>query len=116
MLEKLAQKDQYIILVGDLNINTQQGGSSHKQLLDVTKTYNLTVTINIPTRVTESTATTIDQIITNMPAKCYYTEVIHSLLSDRYAQCITINMKAQQQRGQECIRSQYNRSLLFNTK
>jgi exonuclease III len=37
ILEKLAQKDQYIILVGDFNINTQQGGSSHKQLLDVTK-------------------------------------------------------------------------------
>jgi exonuclease III len=40
ILEKLAQKDQYIILVGDLNINTQQGGSSHKELLDVTKAYN----------------------------------------------------------------------------
>jgi hypothetical protein len=26
--------------VGDLNINTQQGGSSHKELLDVTKAYN----------------------------------------------------------------------------
>jgi hypothetical protein len=44
-----AQKD-HDILVGDLNINTQQGGSSHKQLLDVTKAYNLTVTINIPTQ------------------------------------------------------------------
>jgi exonuclease III len=97
ILEKLAQNDQYIILVGDLNINTQQGGSSHKQLLHVTKAYNLAVTINIPTRVTECMATTIDQIITNMPAKCYYTEVINSLLSDHYCQCITINIKAQQQ-------------------
>jgi hypothetical protein len=52
---------------------------------------------NIPTRVTESTAITIDQIITNMPAKCYCTEVIISLLSDHYAQCITINVKAPQQ-------------------
>jgi hypothetical protein len=66
-LENRTQKDQYIILVGDLNINTQQGGSSYKQLLDVTKAYNLTVTINVPTRVTESTATTMDQIITNIP-------------------------------------------------
>jgi hypothetical protein len=32
-----------------------------------------------------------------MPAKCYYTEVINSLLSDHYAQCININMRAQQQ-------------------
>jgi hypothetical protein len=39
----------------------------------------------VPTRVTDSMATTIDQIITNMPAKNYYIEVINSLLSDHYA-------------------------------
>jgi hypothetical protein len=32
-----------------------------------------------------------------MPAKYHYTEVINSLLSDHYAQCITINVKAPQQ-------------------
>jgi exonuclease III len=57
ILEQLVQKDRYIILAGDLNINIQEGGCSHKQLLDVTKAYNLTVTINIPTWVTESMAT-----------------------------------------------------------
>jgi hypothetical protein len=41
-------------------------GCGQKQLFDVTDTYNLTVTINIPTRVTEITATFIDQIITNI--------------------------------------------------
>jgi hypothetical protein len=95
--ENLVQKDKYIILVGDLDINIQQDGSSHKQLLDVTNAYSLTVTITVPTRVTDSSATTIDQIIINMPAKSYYIEVINSLLSDHYAQCITINMKATQQ-------------------
>jgi hypothetical protein len=83
--------------VGDLNINIQQAGSSHKQLLDVTKAYHLTLTISVPTRVTDSMATTIDQIITNMPVKSYYVEVINSLLSDHYAQSITINMKAPRQ-------------------
>jgi hypothetical protein len=48
------------------------------------------MTINIPTRVTESTAMIIAQIITNISAKCYYTDVINSLLSDHSAQCITI--------------------------
>jgi hypothetical protein len=64
----------------------------HKQLLDVANISNLTMTINTPTQVTQSTATITDQIITNMPAKCYSTDVINSLLSDHYAQCITINM------------------------
>jgi hypothetical protein len=42
-------------------------------------------------------ATIIDQIITNMPAQCYSTPVINSLLSDHYAQCITTNMTVPQQ-------------------
>jgi hypothetical protein len=41
--------------------------------------------------------TFIDQIITNMPAQCYSTHVINSLLSDPYAQCITINVIVPQQ-------------------
>ncbi|PNF31582.1 hypothetical protein B7P43_G00791 [Cryptotermes secundus] len=92
ILQQLAQKDRYIILVGDLNINTMENGCGHKQLLDIINAYNMIMTINIPTRVTESTATIIDQIITNIPVNCYYTNVINSLLSDHYAQCITINI------------------------
>jgi hypothetical protein len=37
-------------------------------------------------------ATIIDKIITNMPAQCYATDVMNSLLSEHYAQSITINM------------------------
>jgi hypothetical protein len=55
------------------------------------------MTINKPTRITESMATIIDQIITNMPAQCYSTHVINSLLSDHYAQCITTNVIVPQQ-------------------
>jgi hypothetical protein len=95
ILEKLTQKDQSIILVGDLNINIQEGGSSHKKLLDVTKAYNLT--INILPGVTESMAIIIDQIRNNIPTKCYHTEVINSLLLDHFAQCIIINMTVPQQ-------------------
>jgi hypothetical protein len=32
--------------------------------------------------------TIIDQIITNVPTKCYHTEIINSLLSDHFAQCM----------------------------
>jgi exonuclease III len=97
IFEQLVQKDCYTIIVGDFNINTQEDGCDRKQLLDVINAYNLTMTINVPTRVTESLATIIDQIITNMPLHCYSTDVINSLLSDHYAQCITINMNIPQQ-------------------
>jgi hypothetical protein len=75
----------------------QDKGCGHKHLSDVANAYNLTVTINTPTRITESTATIIDQIITNIPDEFYYTDVINSLLSDHYAQCITINTTVPQQ-------------------
>jgi hypothetical protein len=39
----------------------------------------------------------MDQIITDTPAQCYSTDAIISLLSDHYAQCITINMTVPQQ-------------------
>jgi hypothetical protein len=49
ILEQLVQKDQYIILVGVLNINIQEEGCGNKKFLVFTDAYNLTVTINIPT-------------------------------------------------------------------
>jgi hypothetical protein len=39
----------------------------------------------------------IDHITTSIPAECYYTEVINSLLSDNFAQCININLTVPQQ-------------------
>jgi hypothetical protein len=59
-----------------------------------TRAYNLIIT---PTSVTESTATIIDQIITNISAQCYSADVINSLLPDHYEQCNTINMTLPQQ-------------------
>jgi hypothetical protein len=59
-----------------------------------TKTYNLIIT---PTNATESTATIIDQFITNIPVQCYSAVVINCLLPDHYTQCNTINMTLPQQ-------------------
>jgi hypothetical protein len=79
-------------------------------LLDVANIYNLAMTINTPTQVIENMPTITDQIITNMPTQCYATNVRNCLLSDHYAQCITINMTVQQQnrcyiKDQECIKA-----------
>jgi hypothetical protein len=73
ILELLIWNDRYIIPVGDLHINTYDDKCGHKQLLVIFDAYNMIMTINTPTQVTESMATIIDQIITNIPAKCYYT-------------------------------------------
>jgi hypothetical protein len=42
-------------------------------------------------------ASVIDQIIAIIPAQCYCTDIINSLLSEYHTQCITINMTIPQQ-------------------
>jgi radical SAM superfamily enzyme len=64
-----------------IKINIHVDGNGQKQLQDVLNAYNLTLTINKPTRVREKTATVIDHIITNIPAECFYTEMIGSFCS-----------------------------------
>jgi hypothetical protein len=57
ILKLLIRNDRHIILVGGLNMNTHADGCGHKQLLDIINAYNMIMTINTPTPVTESTAT-----------------------------------------------------------
>lgn len=89
-LHKINNKSKIIIL-GDLNINKDDKNIVYKQLLDIVNTYKLVLAINEPTRVTETTASIIDQIITNINPQYYRTQVINSLLSDHYAQLIEIH-------------------------
>ena len=58
---------------------------------DLLSSNNLVVTINEPTRVTETTSTIIDYVITNINPKHHCTQVIKSLISDHYAQSIEID-------------------------
>jgi hypothetical protein len=39
ILEQIVQKDQYIIIAGDININIQEKGCGYQQLLDVANAY-----------------------------------------------------------------------------
>jgi hypothetical protein len=86
ILDKITQSDKGIIIMGDLNINILEKGAGYEQLTDIANIYNLTITIKEPTRVTVRSATGIDQIMTNLPGYQFQVRVIHSLLSDHYAQ------------------------------
>jgi hypothetical protein len=86
ILDNIINNGKGIIIMGDININILVKGSDYKQLLDIANIYNLTITIKEPTRVTDSSATGIDQIMTNLPGYQYQAGVKHNLLSDHYAQ------------------------------
>jgi hypothetical protein len=82
ILDQLINKGRSTVLLGYLNININNKGPYAKQLIDIANNFNPTLIITMPTRVTDKTATVIDEIIANIPAQLYHVEVIQSLLSD----------------------------------
>ena len=77
-------EDKELILMGDLNCNmmAENSDQSTSQLKSTCEIYQLQQLINSPTRITESTSTLIDLILTNMPSRIVTTGVIHIGISD----------------------------------
>jgi hypothetical protein len=67
ILDKIINSGKGIIIMGYININILVKGSDCKQLLDIANIYIFTITIKEPTRVTDSSATGIFQVMTNLP-------------------------------------------------
>jgi len=90
VVQKLLMKDKILILCGDWNIDLLQEGSNQKDVTDLLLRYNLVNTVQSPTRITKSTSTLINVIITN---KKYYMEpatVIELGVSDHQAQVLSV--------------------------
>lgn len=87
------RKTYNLVLTGDFNINLQdEYKASVRRIKDILNTYNLTDTIKEPTRITRNSATTIDNIFTNI--KSFESEVIVSALSDHLSQRISFTTRA----------------------
>lgn len=65
LLDKITKENKIIYLIGDFNINLYSHNPIAKNLLDLLLSYSLLPTINIPTRFSNNTITTIDNIFTN---------------------------------------------------
>lgn len=77
-----------IIILGDFNINTLENNQKAEIFRNLLLKYNVTLTLNEPTRITLKSQTCIDNIITNL--KSYTAKVAHLGLSDHSAQIIEI--------------------------
>ena len=66
MLSKVSEKSQETILMGDLNMNfLKQDNKEFKAILNI---FGFKQMVDKPTRISESTETLIDIIVTNNPA------------------------------------------------
>lgn len=89
--------DRYrsIILVGDFNINFNQDSVGLSDLLSIFYSFGMNVTINQCTRVTASSATCIDNVITNLPESSYSVGVSDPCISDHSGQFINFRCAVQ---------------------
>lgn len=66
MLTYVSLRNKHLVICGDFNVNFLLPTHDVKILLDLFNTYKLTVTINSPTRITATSRTCIDNILTNL--------------------------------------------------
>ena len=83
-LLKYDMEDKEIILMGDLNCDLKKPLPDHHtgKLLSLCSLYELTQVISEPTRVTESTSTLIDLILTNTTEHIFSSGAIPTGISD----------------------------------
>lgn len=79
-----------IILVGDFNVDFKIDCNKTNDVLNLLKLLNLSPTIFEDTRVTEYSATRIDNLFTNMSPYDFYSSVMFTALSDHHAILCTL--------------------------
>lgn len=80
-----------IIILGDFNINFFTRSNNLTDFVCLLNSFNLDITIDTPTRVTDHSSTCIDNILTNLSNNDYEVSVLDPLLSDHYGQTILVS-------------------------
>ena len=94
LLDKASEERKILILLGDFNINLNNlGTDSHvESFMDILGSYSLSPLINIPTRLSNSSKTLIDNIfISTNPFKEIYSGNFTTCISDHLIQFAIIN-------------------------
>jgi len=92
IIQKLIVKHETLILCGDWDINFLQTSPHTRDFNNLLLRYNLKHTVNIPTRITKTTATLLDVVITNEKKPINSPRVMDLGLSDHFTQIISISI------------------------
>ena len=87
-----------VILLGDLNCNLLGNCPDGQALIDLCSTLNLFQLVEKPTRVTETSQTLIDVILTTNKLFIDTCDVMSSTISDHSLVYLTLKLKAQRTR------------------
>lgn len=92
MLSYVSFKRRNLIICGDFNANFLLQTYDVKVLVDLFNTYKLKITINQPTRITATSRTCIDNIMTNLNSDKFQSSVLFTAISDHEAVQINIDL------------------------
>lgn len=90
LIESLITKEKYLIIVGDFNINILKNSPELKEFKNILLRNGLINLIDFPTRVTATTKTCIDNILTNISKDQLQVEGIITALSDHDGQVMEL--------------------------
>ena len=97
LLDRITLENKNIILTGDINIDLLKSNSNRlaTNYLDMMMSHNLIPCITLPTRITQSTASLIDHIFTNVIPKNSTAGTLISDITDHFSNFILIDISKQ---------------------
>ncbi|KAG8248875.1 hypothetical protein J6590_108443 [Homalodisca vitripennis] len=104
------------IIMGDINIDMLTQNQNRNKLENMLSSHNIERLELPPTRVTSTSATSIDMVCSNLISKDINVDVITTGLSDHKAQISTINVQPQNLKLPSSTRRQYNQENLNQLK
>lgn len=90
LIGTLLKKNKNICIVGDLNINVLNCNSTYLRFCNILKSHGLTYMIDFPTRISDTTATAIDNCLTNLNKNKIRAYGINTEISDHDGQVLEI--------------------------
>lgn len=90
LIEFLIDKEKYLIVAGDFNINILERSPESKELDNILTRHGMTFLIDFPTRITTTSESCIDNFLTNINKSDTQSSGIITLLSDHDAQLVEL--------------------------
>ena len=99
ILERVKHENKTVIITGDLNIDLLKHSQHNQtnQFIDMLIANNLTPRITMPTRITNSSATLIDHMFSNIDSDKAIAGTLKTDITDHYCNFIFINFEAEKQ-------------------
>ena len=111
VLNDIVKQKSILIITGDFNINLLDINEKQifREYFEILLSYGMFPTISLPTRITQNSATLIDQMFTNSDEKCsHFSGIILSDISDHLPYFYCINIQNHNKMSKEYI---YHRKL-----